>query len=116
MFFLLVYVQYSIRGNAPQTRLSSRSQALTAGDPGKGNASLGRRGRLGEDTKSAKGLLVHADVVRQPTQEVELAFDEAQRPLGRGEELEVSQANLLLSMLAILSGPRRGIVGKHLHP
>lgn len=31
--------------------------------------------------------------MRQSAQEVELAFDEAQRPLGRGEELEVAKAD-----------------------
>lgn len=53
-----------------------------------------RRSGAGQDTIPAIRLLVYADVMGKPAEEVELGFDPAEDLVGWGEDFQVAESDL----------------------
>jgi hypothetical protein len=74
----------------------SSSQALGGSHEAQGGSvSAGAGGIVGcwEDSVAAVGLLIDGDVMRQASQEVQLALDPAENLLGGHKDLEVSETD-----------------------
>ena len=71
--------------------LTRRRSGRTAGGGTRG----GGRSAAGQDAIAAVCLLVDADVMGEAAEEVEFGFDPAEDLVGRGEDLEVAEADLM---------------------